>query len=269
MAPGQGRPRGDRLPRGRERPHPGPHGAPGRPAAADLRRDQVAHPRDRSVGADPGPRLLVLRALLRGPTVRRQLPRARRRPGQLGSPAPGRGGAPRRAGAAGRGGAARPRRARGRPRVLLPRRLVDQPRRPAPRLRDRRGRRRALHRAGEGPGDGRPARRRADRRPGRRHVGRDPRPLLLLDRRRRPGAPTRSGGTASAPSRPPTTWSSTSRTGGSGSASVAPAVGATSSSPQRPRTPPSTTSSTPPTRPRSRGASPSARRGSSTPSSTP
>ena len=269
MAPGQGRPRGDRLPRGRERPHPGPHGAPGRPAAADLRRDQVPHPRDRPVGADPGPRLLVLRALLRGPAVRRQLPRARRRPRQLGSPAPGRGRATRRAGAAGRGDAARPRRARGRPRVLLPRRLLDQPRRPAPRLRDRRGRRRALHRAGEGPDHGRPARRRADRRPGRRHMGRDSRPLLLLDRRRdlalrqglappprhragrrRPGLP-RAGRPVLGRRRPH------------------PQPALRRRSPPRPGTPPSTTSSTPPTRPRSRGASPSARRGSSTPSSTP
>ena len=48
--------------------------APRRPAAGDLRGDQGPHPRDRPVGADAQPRLLVLRPLLRGPRVRRQLP---------------------------------------------------------------------------------------------------------------------------------------------------------------------------------------------------
>ena len=57
----------DGLPRGRERLHPGAHRPPGRPAPGDLRRDQGPHPRDRPVGADPQPRLLVLRPLLRGP----------------------------------------------------------------------------------------------------------------------------------------------------------------------------------------------------------
>ncbi len=71
------------LPRGRERLHPGAHRAPRRPAPGDLRRDQGAHPRDRPVGADPQPRLLVLRPLLRGQGVRRQLPRPGRRPRRL------------------------------------------------------------------------------------------------------------------------------------------------------------------------------------------
>ena len=66
--------------------------------------------------------------------------------------------APRR-----RGGAARRERARGRGRVLLARRGVGQPRRAAARLLDRLLRRRAVHAAGEGPGDRLGARRRGPR----------------------------------------------------------------------------------------------------------
>ena len=100
------------------------HRPPGRPAPGDLRRDQGPHPRDRPVGADPQPRLLVLRALLRGQGVRRQLPGPGHRPRRLDPAAARRGLRARPAGAARRGGAARPQRARRGPRVLLPRRLV-------------------------------------------------------------------------------------------------------------------------------------------------
>ena len=68
-----------RLPRGRERLHRGPHRAPRRAAAADLRRDQGPHQGDRPVGARADRRLLVLQPLDRGPAVRRQLPLPRRR----------------------------------------------------------------------------------------------------------------------------------------------------------------------------------------------
>ena len=50
---------------------------------------------------------------------------------------------------------------------------------------------------------------------------RERRAPLLHDRRRRPGAPTRSGATGSGPPRTPTSWSTTRPTPGSGSASAA------------------------------------------------
>ena len=222
VAARQGVARGHGVPRGRERLHPGAHRAPRRPAPGDLRRDQGAHPRDRPVGADPQPRLLVLRPLLRGQGVRRQLPGPGRRPRRLDAAAAGRGHRARPAGAARRAGAARPRRARRGPRVLLPRRLQRQPRRHPARLLHRRGRRRALHDPGQGPRA--PASCCPDEIAGvtrRRHLGPRRRALLLHDRRRRPGAPTRSGGTGSAPPRPTTSSSTTRPTAASGSASAA------------------------------------------------
>ena len=95
---------------------------------------------------------LVLRPLLRGEGVRRQLPGAgapTRTTGRRRGPT--RTARPDQPRAARRGGAARPRRARRGARVLLPRRVERQPRRHAARLLDRRGRRRALHDPGQGP----------------------------------------------------------------------------------------------------------------------
>ncbi len=66
VAARQGRPGGSRLPRGRERLHRGADRPPGRAAPVDLRRDQGAHVGDRPVRADPQPRALVLRPVLRG-----------------------------------------------------------------------------------------------------------------------------------------------------------------------------------------------------------
>ena len=126
--------------------------APGRPAPDDLRGDQGADPRDRPVGADPQPRLLVLRPLLRGQGVRRQLPGPGDRPRRLDAAAARRGLRARPARAARRGAAARPRRPGRGPRVLLARRLERQPGRHPARLLDRRGRRRALHDPGPRPG---------------------------------------------------------------------------------------------------------------------
>ena len=105
-----------------------------------------------------------------------------------------------------------------------PRRLQRQPRRHPARLLDRRRRRRALHRAGQGPRA--PASCSTTRSPaslgGVTWDPRRPGPLLH-DRRRVLARPTRSGGTGSAPRRPTTSWSSTRPTAGSGSASAAPA----------------------------------------------
>ena len=204
------------------------------PAAGDLRRDQGAHPRDRPLGADPQPRLLVLRPLLRGQGVRRQLPGPGARAGRLDAAATRRGRAAGHARAARRGGAARPRRARRGPRVLLARRLERQPGRHDAGLLDRRGRRRALHDPGQGPGSdaatgelarrGRRRHRRRDLGPGRARAS-TTRPST------RPGAPTRSGGTGSARPRRTTSSSTTRPTSGSSSASAAPAATASSSSP--------------------------------------
>ena len=129
--------------------------------------------------------LLVLRPLLRGQGVRRQLPGPGHRPGRLDAAAARRGHRARPAGAARRAGAARPRRAGRGPRVLLARRLA----RSAPtatllaystdvvgderytiRVKD------LAHR--------RAARRRDHRRHRRRHLGPRRREPLLHDRRR-------------------------------------------------------------------------------------
>ncbi len=225
VAARQGRPRGDGLPRGRERLHPGAHRPPRRPAAGDLRRDQGPHPRDRPVGADPQPRLLVLRPLLRGQGVRRQLPGPGRRPRTTGLPrSPAEDCAPDQPALPGE-------------EVLLDLDALAEgheffslggsavsPDSHAARLLHRHHRRRALHGPGQGPA--RPASCCDDeitgvlggatwdpRRPG----------LLLHDRRRVLARPTRSGGTGSAPPRPTTSWSTTRPTAGSGSASAAPA----------------------------------------------
>ena len=199
VAAREGLVRGDRPPRGRERLHPGAHRAPGRAAPGDLRRDQEPHPRDRPVGADPQPRLLVLRPLLRGEGVRRQLPGAGDRPRRLDPAAARRGLRAGPAGAAGRAAAARSRRARRGPRVLLPRRLEHQPRRHAARLLDRRGRRRALHHPGPRPRQPRAPARRDRGRDRRRHLGPGRRAPLLRDASTTRGVPTRCGGTPSGP----------------------------------------------------------------------
>ena len=184
MAAREGLPRGARLPRCRERLHRGADRTPRRPAHPDLRGDQDPHPGDRPVRAGTPARLLVLRPLLRGPRVRRQLPGPGRRPRRLDA-APARGGQrPRPAGASRRGGAARPQRARGGPRVLQPRGVQRQPGHHAAGLLHRRRRRRALHRAGQGPRQRQAARRRDRRRPRRRHLG-PQRPRVLLQHRRR------------------------------------------------------------------------------------
>ena len=217
---------------------------------ADLRQtifDEIKapHPRDRPVGADPQPRPLVLRPLLRGEGVRRQLPGPGDRPRRLDAAEARRGLRARPAGAARRGGAARPRRPGRGPRVLLARRLERQPRRHPARLLDRRGRRRALHDPGQGPAP-----------PASTAPTRSPAPSAAPPGTRRaststtrpstsPGARTRSGGTRSAPPRPTTSWSTTSRTGASSWASAAAAATASSSSRPAPRSPRSTASSTP------------------------
>ena len=269
MAARQGHAGGDGLPRGGERLHPGADRAPGRAAPDDLRGDQGAHPRDRPVGADPQPRPLVLRPLLRGQGVRRQLPGPGDRPRRLDAAEAGRGLRPRPAGAARRGAAARPRRAGRGPRVLLARRLEHQPRQHPAGLLDRRGRRRAVHDPGPRP------RHRASTAPTRSSASsaapRGTRRASTSTTRpsTSPGAPTRSGGTRSAPTRPTTSSSTTSRTAGSSWASAAAAATGSSSSRPAPRSPPSTASSTP-QRPRRRlpGLQPSGARGWSTPSTT-
>ena len=221
VAAREGLPRGARLPGRRERLHRGPDRPPRRPAGPDLRGDQGPDAGDRPVGARPPARLLVLRAILRGPRVRRQLPGPRDGPRRLDAAPARRGQRARPAGAARRGGAAGPQRAGGGPRVLQPRRLQRQPGRDPDRLLDRRRRRRALHRADQGPRQRQAARRRDHRRARRGHLGPGRPGDLLHAPSTRPGGPTRSGGTGSAPRRPTTSWSSTRRTAGSGSGSGA------------------------------------------------
>ena len=184
MAARQGHAGGDGPPRGGERVHAGTDRAPRRPAAVDLRRDQVPHPRDRPLGADPQPRPLVLRPVLRGEGVRRQLPGPGDRPRRLDAAAARRGLRARPARPPGRGAAARPRRTGRRPRVLLAGRLQHQPRQHPPRLLDRRCRRRALHDPGPRPGHPRAPTRRDRRRHRGRHLGPFGRAALLHDRRR-------------------------------------------------------------------------------------
>ena len=145
-------------------------------------------------------------------------------PGRLDSPEARRGHRPRPAGPPRRAGPAGPRRPRHRPRVLLARRLVGQPRRHPARLLHRRGRRRALHDPGQGPRD----RRRCSttRSPARSAAPPGTAPARTSTTRpsTTPGAPTRSGGTGSAPARATTSWCTTRPTAASGSASAAPAA---------------------------------------------
>ena len=70
----------------------------------------------------------------------------------------------------------------------------------------------------------RAAARRDHRRPRRRHLGPATAATSTTRPSTTPGAPTRSGGTGSAPRRPTTSWSTTRPTAGSGSASAAPAA---------------------------------------------
>ena len=184
MAARQGHAGGDGPPRGGERVHAGTDRAPRRPAAVDLRRDQVADPRDRPVRADPQPRPLVLRPVLRGEGVRRHLSGPGDRPRRLDTAAARRGLRARPARPARRGAVARPRRTGRRPRVLLAGRLQHQPRQHPPRLLDRPCRRRALHDPGPRPGHPRAPPRRDRRRHRGRHLGPFGRAALLHDRRR-------------------------------------------------------------------------------------
>ncbi len=176
--------RGAGPPGGRERVDRAADRPPGSAPGADLRGDQVAHPGDRPLGAHPQAGMVVLRTLLRGPGVRRDLPGAGPGRGRLDASAAGRPGQPRPACAPGRAGPAGPGRAGGGPRVLLPGRLRAQPGRPPARLGGRHRGRRALHRPGQG-GRGRPpARRRRRRRPRRGDLGPGRHRLLLHHRRR-------------------------------------------------------------------------------------
>ena len=184
MAARQGRPGGAGAARGGERAHAGGHGPPRGPAADDLRGDQGPDAGDRPVGPDAQPRLLVLRPLVRGPRVRRQLPGTGHRPGRLDSSAARRGLRPRPARPARRAGAARPRPARRGARLLLPGRLVGEHEHAAARLRHRHHGRRAVHGAREGPRHRRAAARHDHRRPRRRHLAPRQRVVLLRDRRR-------------------------------------------------------------------------------------
>ena len=173
VAARQGRPGGPGLPRGRERLHPE------RTAhLPDLRQTIFDEIKARTQETD-----------LSVPTRNRgywyygrtfegreygascRVPVARRR--RLGSPTARRGVRGRRTGPARRGAAARPQRARRGARLLLPGRRLDQPRRPPAGLLDRHDRRRALHRAGQGPAHRRAAGRRDRGHPRRRHL--DPR----------------------------------------------------------------------------------------------
>ena len=164
----QGKPGDDRLPRGGERLHRGDDGGPGGPSQGHLRRDQGADQGNRPVRAEPQGRLVVLRADDRGPAVPGVLPPGRppgrrRAAGERGRRATGR-----------RGGAAGRQRAGGRRAVLRGRCLQREPRRPAAGLLHRLLRRRALHAAGQGPGD------RRDR--GRRDTGHVLRRVLVAAR---------------------------------------------------------------------------------------
>ena len=85
-------------------------------------------------------------------------------------------------------------------------------------------RRRALHGPGQGPRTGELLARRDHRRARRRHLGPATASTSTTRPSTRPGAPTRSGGTGSAPTRPTTSSSTTRPTGGSGSASAGPAA---------------------------------------------
>ena len=176
-------PRGHRVPGGGERLHRGVTAGLGGAAIVDLRRDQGAHPGDRPVGAGAQGELVAVRAHRGGPAVRDPLPppgpRRRGHPADAGGRQ-----APRR-----RGGAARRERAR-RGRVLLARRAVGQPGRAAARLLHRLLRRRAVHAAGQGPGDRLGARRR-----GPRHLLR----LRLVARRLDPVLRHRRRGVAAVP----------------------------------------------------------------------
>ena len=231
LAARQGHRRGDGPPRGRERLHRAADRAPGRPAAGDLRRDQGAHARDRPVGADPQPGLLVLRPLVRGQGVRRQLPGPGARAGRLDA-------APARRG----------RRSPTPPRCPARRCCSTSTRSPRGTSSSRWAGRASARTArcsptrptwsatsatrsgsrtcgtGELPRRGRRASSAARPGTGRARAS-TTRPSTT------PGAPTRSGGTGSAPPRPTTSWSTTRPTSGSSSASAAPAATASSSSP--------------------------------------
>ena len=203
----------------------GAHRPPRRPAAGDLRRDQGPHPEtDLSVptrnrgywyygrsfeGKEYG-------ASCRVPVADPDdwTPAAARRGLRAGP-----------AGAARRAGAARPRRAGRGPRLLLARRLVaSAPTAPCSPTRPTSSATSATRSGSRTSRTGELLARRDHRRPRRRHLGPRRRAPLLHDRRRRPGAPTRSGGTGSAPPRPTTSWSTTRPTTASGSASAAAAA---------------------------------------------
>ena len=81
-------------------------------------------------------------------------------------------------------------------------------------------RRRALHGAGQGPGDRRAAARRGRRGPGRRHLEPATAATSTTPRSTSPGGPTGSGGTASARRRTTTSSYTTRPTAASGSASA-------------------------------------------------
>ena len=219
VAAREGVARGGRAPRGRERLHPAADRPPRRPARAALRRDQGPHPRDRPVGADPGARALVLRALLRGPRVRR--PRAACRvagPDDWTPPPARRGRRPRPAGPARRGGAARPRRPRRRATTSSPSAArASAPTAacsPTPPTWSATSATRSASRTST------PATCCATRSsaPSAAAPGTAPASTSTTRPSTTPGAPTRSGATASAPPRPTTSWSSTRPTAGSGSA---------------------------------------------------
>ena len=174
--------------------------APGRPARDALRRDQGPHPRDRPLRAQPGSAATGYGALLRGQGVRRELPGPGHRPRPTGPPRS----PPRTARPASRRSPASRccSTSTSSPRATTSSRSAAPPVSPDEHLlaySHRRRRRRALHGAGQGPAHRRAARPTRSPASSAGSPGTAAVSTSTTRRSTRPGARTRSGGTASAP----------------------------------------------------------------------